>query len=747
MKENAANSHQRRQIEEWIIRKNALLSAINRMFESTLDCHSEEEVAHLCLALAEDLTESSLGFIGMLNHAGRLDALAVRDATWDICETPVRPERKLPHGMEIVTLSEGVLEEGRSSIVNSPAAHAGDSVTEEHRAIDRFVAVPLRYEGKPFGILVLANKESDYDVSDLELVEVLSISFTEAFMHTRAREALRNSEQRYARITSAVTDYIFTVHVKDGWPTETVHSPTSVAVTGYAPEEFDADGNLWIEMVPEDDRAIVRQQALRLLSGESVGPLEHRILRKDGNLSWVRNTPVPQYDGQGRLVSYDGLIRDITEQKKAQQSLRDHAAALQAANRCLEEYSFSAQAATRAKSEFLANMSHEIRTPMTAILGFADLLRSEGCLSKAPPKRIEIIDTIIRNGNHLLELINNILDLSKIEAGKMIVEKTKCSPWSLAEDVMSLMAVAARDKGLELKMEFTPPLPQTIKTDPVRLREILINLIGNSVKFTEHGSVRIHLQCERFSDAEPRLSFTVTDSGIGMTPEQVARLFQPFTQADNSTTRRFGGTGLGLTISKRLAELLDGNIDVESRLGEGSTFTLTIDPGPLDGVPLLQAAPQTPVKSKRAKPVRENQTLSGRVLLAEDGPDNQRLIQFILQKAGLDVDLAENGLIACQKASASASEGKPYDVILMDMQMPELDGYEATRQLRHDGWQGPIIALTAHAMAGDRQKCLEAGCNDYATKPIDRATLLKTVAQNLPPAAEQSKSAAARDAN
>ena len=552
-------------------------------------------------------------------------------------------------------------------------------------------------------------------------------------------EWLRQSEERYRRITSAVTDYIFTVRVEGGRPVETVHGPGAVGVTGYRPEEFAANPGLWIQMVPEDDRDKVRKQASCVLSGQSAQPLEHRIVRKDGMTRWISNTPVPQYDTEGNLLSYDGLIRDITERNRAEQALRkaeraarEQALALEEVNKVLEKANVAAEAANRAKSEFLANMSHEIRTPMTAILGFAELLRSEGDSSKAPQERIEAIDTIIRNGNHLLAIINGILDLSRIEAGKMETERTECSPWQIVEEVVASMKTRAESKGLRLKTSFQSPLPQVIQTDPVRLRQILVNLVGNAIKFTEHGTVRIDMRCNRDPETGPRVHFAVTDTGIGMAPEQTGKLYQPFSQADTSAARRFGGSGLGLTISKRLAEMLNGDIEVESRPGKGSTFTLTIDPGSLEGVPMLDAPPNASTGREKPAATGSTEKLYGRVLLAEDGPDNQRLIRFLLTKAGLEVDLAENGHIACDKALASESEGRPYDLILMDMQMPEMDGYTATRQLREHGWRRPIVALTAHAMEGDRERCLEAGCDDYASKPIDRTTLLRVAAKHVP---------------
>ena len=410
----------------------------------------------------------------------------------------------------------------------------------------------------------------------------------------------------------------------------------------------------------------------------------------------------------------------------AKEETAQHAEAVVSMNKALKEFAETAEGANRAKSEFLANMSHEIRTPMTAILGFSDVLlgnlEGEGNISAAT--------TIKRNGEYLLELINDILDLSKIEAGKLEIERIACSPGNVVGDVASLMRVRAEAKGLPLQVEYVGGIPQTILSDPTRLRQILINLVGNALKFTESGSVRLVTRRVQSNAEPPRLRVDVIDTGIGMTREQASRLFQPFTQADASTTRKFGGTGLGLTISKRLAEMLGGDITISSSPGEGSTFSVTVETGPLDDVPMLENVTEAGVQREEKAKTATAPTLdlNYRILLAEDGPDNQRLISFVLKKAGAKVTLAENGLIAHDKAREARETGEPFDVILMDMQMPIMDGYTATGKLREAGYTGPIIALNANAMAGDDEKCFQAGCDGYATKPIDRKKLFATIA-------------------
>ncbi|WP_339676241.1 response regulator [uncultured Gimesia sp.] len=393
-----------------------------------------------------------------------------------------------------------------------------------------------------------------------------------------------------------------------------------------------------------------------------------------------------------------------------------------------------AEAANQSKSAFLANMSHEIRTPMTAILGYTEILELEAKSLQLPELITDSLDTIKRNGGHLMELINDILDLSKIEAGKLDVESIRCSPQTIVEEVLELVQVRAEAKGLKLEASYQFPLPAEIHSDPTRIRQILINLIGNAIKFTEVGTIRLDTSFLENPGGEPQVQFTVIDQGIGMTESQMAGLFRPFSQADSSTTRKYGGTGLGLTICKRLADVLGGDISVTSEMNRGSQFSATVKTGNLDGIELLQELQQHENEFSinfNASTQSEEQVLSlkGRtVLLAEDGPDNQKLISFILRKSGAEVSVAENGEAALQAAMRSMEIGLLYDVILMDMQMPILDGYGATRRIREQGYPGPIISLTANAMEGDREKCISVGFNEHLTKPIDRRKLVNIIA-------------------
>lgn len=397
-------------------------------------------------------------------------------------------------------------------------------------------------------------------------------------------------------------------------------------------------------------------------------------------------------------------------------------------NRDLESARLAAEAANRSKSEFLANVSHEIRTPITAILGFAEELRTDAADGVLIKDREWALETIIRNGHHLLQVINDVLDLSKIEAGKLNVEFVVCSLPQIVSEVLALMHVRAADRGLYLANEFVAGVPESIATDPLRVRQVLINLIGNAIKFTHAGGVRLKVSASHERRPEGTLRFDVTDTGIGMSAAQIHRIFRPFEQADSSTSRVYGGTGLGLSISRRLVEMLGGRIEVESAEGKGTTFSFTIDNDPAR-IAENRAADPAAAAAARVEPPSSARCEGARVLLCEDGKDNQRLIARILQRAGAEVTVCEDGREGLAAALDARKAGTPFDLILMDVSMPIMDGYTATRRLREAGYEGPIVALTAHAMPSDRQACLDAGCDDYATKPIDRPSFLATVSR------------------
>ena len=413
---------------------------------------------------------------------------------------------------------------------------------------------------------------------------------------------------------------------------------------------------------------------------------------------------------------------------KVAQSLEQEVQVRRQTEAALQEMVEVAKGANKAKSEFLANMSHEIRTPLTAILGFTDLLRDD---NEPKERRAEILDTIRNAGNHLITVINDILDLSKIESGRVEVEKIDTSFCQLLREVRELIEPRAVAKQISFSISIDSEIPDRIVSDPTRLRQILLNLSGNAVKFTSEGSVTLAVSVVPTTQGQ-RLQFDCKDTGVGLTPEQMQRLFVAFGQADTTVTRSHGGTGLGLVISRRLASLMGGDVTlVGSEPGRGSCFRLELPMLAADGVKFtrtIDAAEQI----RAASPTHAIK-LRGRVLLAEDGIDNQRLISMFVKKAGAEVSIADNGAIALQILEDAIKDGTPFDLLLSDMQMPVLDGYSLAQTIRSRGWTIPIIALTAHAMAEDRRRCIEAGCDDYASKPIDRAFLMGLCAKWLDP--------------
>lgn len=383
----------------------------------------------------------------------------------------------------------------------------------------------------------------------------------------------------------------------------------------------------------------------------------------------------------------------------------------------------AAEAANRSKTIFLANVSHELRTPMTAILGYAEELHDRMTGHEAWRNECEALETIRRNALHMVAVVGDLLDISKLEAGKLTVERLRCAPLHMVSDVVELIRPKAVQKGLRIDAEYDGPVPVTICTDPLRFRQILLNLVDNAVKFTTAGRVLVRIGLEE--GADPVLWVDVLDTGDGMAEDVLQRLFRPFEQADASTTRRFGGTGLGLAISRHLAQLLGGGIEVSSVPGVGSRFRVTVATGPLDGVARIDSPARLGASPGVGKATTVNSAaVDARVLLVEDGLDNQRLVASILRRVGCEVAVADNGRQCLDRIAA----GEVYDVVLMDLQMPVMDGITATRRLRESGYEGPIVALTANAMQGDREQCLTAGCDAYLSKPIDRGRLCDTVA-------------------
>ena len=462
--------------------------------------------------------------------------------------------------------------------------------------------------------------------------------------------------------------------------------------------------NRWASIIHPDEVARIAKNWAQAVSERTIFHEETRFGGRDGPVRWVTVTATPEYDPNGRLISFVGTVSDITGRKLAEMEL------LEARER--------AERAVEVKSAFLANMSHEIRTPMNGMLGFAELLLADD-LSDSQRRSVEMI---AESGRAMMRLLNDILDISKIEAGMMTVASEPLNLRERLDSITSLMHPIASSKGLELSLTLAPAVPEHVLGDSLRVRQILLNLVANALKFTERGSVAVDVDIGR-SDIGETLEFMVRDTGIGISSEALGAVFDKFTQADTSTARTYGGTGLGLAISANLAQLMGGALSAESTVGVGSVFRLSL---PLKAV---EIAPRTelPYLADGAAV-----GLSGpRVLIAEDHEINQHLIMAMASRVGLDADLARDGAEAIAMVAAAEAEGKPYGLVLMDMQMPVVDGLEATRRLRQSGYdakQLPIIALTANAYPEDIAACLKAGMQAHLSKPVRLRQLSDLVA-------------------
>ncbi|MBI5792470.1 MAG: response regulator [Rhodocyclales bacterium] len=530
---------------------------------------------------------------------------------------------------------------------------------------------------------------------------------------------LRESENHFRTLADGGTTLIWTAgtdklcnYFNEPW----------LRFTGRPLEQELGDG--WTEGVHPDDYERCLQVYVAAFDRRQAFSMVYRLRHADGSYRWIRDDGNPRYDSRGEFIGYIGFCVDITQEKNSAAELERHRHHLEA---LVEERTASlsvakeaAEAASRAKSTFLANMSHELRTPMNAIMGMTGLALRHA----TDPKLRDQLAKVEQASRHLLGVINDILDISKIEAEHLTLEHVRFGLGEVLENLVSLNGQKAREKGLKLRLDLAPEILRlSMLGDPLRLGQILLNFIGNAIKFTEQGSITLHVRIDDTGPDDVLLKFEIEDTGIGIAAEDQKRLFTAFEQADGSTTRRYGGTGLGLAINKRLAQMMGGEVGVESQVGVGSTFWFTVRldkaPDAVAPAPTLSANAETPLKTDFGGAL---------VLLVEDEPINQEVSKGLLEEAGLVVDVARDGAEALEMARRT-----PYRLILMDMQMPNLNGVDATRAIRKDTRNAatPILAMTANAFEEDRKICLDAGMNDHIPKPINPDQLFDTLAKWL----------------
>ena len=552
-------------------------------------------------------------------------------------------------------------------------------------------------------------------------------TFTDIHDLKQSQDAHRWSEERYRSLLTAASDIIWTNNATGQMEGEQV---AWAGFTGQAYEEYQGYG--WAVHIHPEDRDRTVSSWEKAVASKSIFEIEHRVRRKDGTYRAFAVKAIPVLESDLSIREWVGAHNDITERKAFEERLHhlneELEAKVQMRTAELRVARAAAETATTFKSQFLANMSHEIRTPLTSIIGYSESLLTD---SLTEGERQFAQETINKNGNHLLGIINDILDLSKIEAGKIEIENMSVDLAELVSDVANLMLHKAHEKGLSFGFDYIAPIPRRIYTDPIRLKQILINLAGNAVKFTAVGGVKVNILYQKEKE---KLEFSVVDTGPGISSESQAKLFKAFTQADSSINRKFGGTGLGLVISSQLAEKLGGGIKVESEVGKGSVFTVAISTGSVatdELVRFLELDLGMPQKAPKTVDSPKLPSLTGRVLVAEDGEDNRGLISFLLKKIGVEFQIVENGALAVQAVS-----NRSFDLVLMDIQMPIMDGYKATQAIRENGISIPIIALTANTMKADIEMAMSVGCSDFLGKPFTRTELFSTLGKYLANASE-----------
>jgi len=585
-----------------------------------------------------------------------------------------RPE----HGERIERITEEVYDTGQPQSIEIPWETPG-GLAWIHASF-----TPFRNEqDETTGVIIFAR-----DVSDQVL----------------ANAALKDSEERYRILADNAVDVVWSVDMEGRI---TYVSPSCYELTGYMPDEYIGKSAFeFLDATDKKDAINKFLQDIKDVNQSLRTPIQARCRRKDGSFVCTETVARVIFNDEGNPCGMQGITRNITAQKEYQAEL--------------EEARNAAEVASQAKSAFLANISHEIRTPMNGIIGLVQSVMS----SDLNDMQREHLTDVLKSAESLTVIINDILDLSRIEEGKLPIEKIPFNLKELVGDVERLFEIAVRDKGLELSSEYDIDLPEDFIGDPLRIRQVLTNFVGNAVKFTSDGHVKIRLKCNSYTGSHAEFTASVEDTGIGIEADRLKYVYEKFTQADETTTRKYGGTGLGLTIARELVQLMDGEIGVDSEPGRGSTFHFTLS------LPVAKSLESSdPSKTDRVNYRGDFPQYNVKVLVAEDNPVNRRVAELLLGRMGCDVHFASDGDEAVRMFRKHR-----YDILFMDCQMPIKDGYEATAEIRKidpEGADVPIIAITAYAMRGARERCVEAGMDGYISKPIHVEELLETMARWL----------------
>ncbi|MFO7985724.1 MAG: PAS domain S-box protein [Desulfatiglandaceae bacterium] len=570
-----------------------------------------------------------------------------------------------------------------------------------------FICTPIVYEAESLGVILVDNVGSKRTLTQSDMNLLMSVASLTAvsIVNASSFQKLQESAEKYKNILESIEEGYFEVDLAGNF---VFFNDSVCRILGYTREEMMGMNNR--EYTPPEE-ALRIYKAFKQVH-KTRKPLrvsDFRVRHKSGKPLFVEMSASLIFDTSGTPIGFRGVIRDITERKKAEE---------------MRQAKLAAESASRAKSEFLASMSHEIRTPLNGIIGLSEL--AVGTPLNTEQK--DILNTIKNEANSLLFIINDILDFSKIEAGMLHLEEIPFDLRQLMDEFITPLTLQAKQKGLKVKYFLEPEIPTGLVGDPVKLKQIFVNLVANAIKFTEKGEIRIKGEIVTPGEERITIRFSITDTGIGISQKKLRTIFESFTQEDSSTTRNYGGTGLGTSIAKQLTELMGGEIGVESEKGKGSTFWFAAVFARQIGA--LRPQPMTDIGAAGIEKTQQDI----RILLAEDYPTGQKVATAFLESAGYQVDVAENGL-----AALDLYKRNTYDLILMDIEMPFMDGYEVTKQIRRveaeerdsrkndTGSRIPIIAMTAHAVKGYMERCLEVGMDDYLTKPARKASLLAVV--------------------